>query len=130
MDAGLGVGEDFADLDSGYSGCVQGLRQGLAFGRADQEASGGLRVVEDGAEIIGDLCVVFDQAFGEGSVVVKASGDVAGVDAVEGPIEDSDFAGRECGRDIRGKKDLAQVTDEAEAGDIGHGVDEKGLNSC
>jgi len=91
-DLWLGVGEYFTDLDSGNACLIECSRESFAFGSADQEASGGLRVVEYCAEIFGDLLVVFDHAFGEGTIVVETSGDVSGVDAVQGALQDGDFA--------------------------------------
>jgi len=83
VDARFPVGFYLADLDGWDSSLVQGMGQGFAFGGGDQETSGGLGIVEDGAEVFGNLLVVFDQAFGEVAVVGQASGDVAGVDTLE-----------------------------------------------
>src|SRR3954464_5275446 len=63
-DAGFGVGEDFADLDGGDSGLVKSACHVFAFGRADQQTTGGLGVVEDGAEVFWYVGIVFDEAFG------------------------------------------------------------------
>ena len=84
LDFGFLIGEDFADLDGGDSRLNERFGEGLALRRADEEASGGLGVVEEGAEVVGDLGIVFDEAFGEVAVVGEASGNVSGVDAVEG----------------------------------------------
>ena len=82
-----------------------------------------MRVVEDGAEVFRDAGIVFDQAFGEGAVVVETSGDVARVDAVERAWEDRNSAGVDSDGDVGGQQDFSGVADEAEAGDVGHGVD-------
>ena len=50
-------------------------------------------IIEDCAEVIRNLLVVFDQALCEGAVVIETSGDVAGMDAVECAFEDGNFGG-------------------------------------
>ena len=119
VDARFPVGFYLADLDGWDSSLVQGMGQGFAFGGGDQETSGGLGIVEDGAEVFGNLLVVFDQAFGEVAVVGQASGDVAGVDAVQCAGQEGNFGRFDCDGHVGGQDDFSGVADQAEAGDIG-----------
>src|SRR5579872_2684868 len=123
LDAGLFVREDFTNFYGGNPGLDQSLGEGVAIGSGDEETSGGLRIVEDGAKVFGDVRVIFHQAFGEGAVVVEASGDVSGVDAVEGAGKEWNISGVDLHGHIGGQEDFAGVANEAEAGDVGHGVD-------
>jgi hypothetical protein len=81
-DAGVGVGEDLADCDGGDAGGIEGPDEGVGVGSGDEKAAGGLGIVKDGAEVVRDSRVVFDEAFGEVAVVTQASRDVADADAI------------------------------------------------
>ena len=59
----------------------------------DEQASGGLRVVQDCAKVFGDFGVIFDCAFGEIAVVIQAAGDVALGYALESALEEGNRAG-------------------------------------
>jgi len=82
-----------------------------------------LGVEENCAEIFGDSGVVFDEAFGEVAVVGEASGDVVGADAGEGSVEERDCVRVQVDGDVGGEEDFAGVSDQAEAGDVGQGMD-------
>ncbi len=82
-----------------------------------------MRIEEDCLEFLGNPLFVADYAFGEIAVVFQAARDVAGADAVERAFEQRDSADVEAQGDIRGQSHFAGVADQAEAGDVGQGVD-------
>ncbi len=57
------------------------------------------------------------------AVVFQAAGNVAGANAIQRAFDYRDLMDVETQRDIRGQGHLAGVADEAEAGDVGQGVD-------
>ncbi len=72
------------------------------------------------------LPFVFDDAFGEFAIGPESAGDVAGADAVEGAFEQRDVAGVEMRETFSEASSISRsVADEAEAGDVGEGVDGK-----
>ena len=92
-------------------------------GDCDQQSSGGLRIKQDCLQLLGNCFVVAHHAFGKIAVVFQAAGDVAGANAIQRAFEHGDLIDVEVQRDIRGQGHLAGVADQAEAGDVGQGVD-------
>ena len=120
-DQGFGAGHDLADEGGGDFFCVQGDEEfvGGSGGDRDEQAAGGLRVEEQGANVWRDSGVEFGGTFGEVAVVVEAAGNEAGADTIERTGQKRHGGGAEAERDVAGESHLARVADEAEAGYIG-----------
>ena len=117
--------QDFADFNGTDSGIVEGAAEfGCVFVRnRDQQTAGSLRIKEKSLQIIADCAVVSDLALGEFAVGFEASGNVAGADAFQRAFEHRDPAGVDDQADVRGESHLARMADQAEAGDVGEGMD-------
>src|SRR4029077_20206153 len=101
---------------------------GLIGGNREQQASGGLRVEEQRADVGRNRRIVFDQAFGKVAIGDESAGNVAGADAIERAFEHGNVGGLEYKADVRGKRHFASVADQAETGDVGKGVDGGGAS--
>ena len=95
----------------------------LSGATAIKQSTCGLRIEEDCLQILGNSLFVADYAFREVAVVFQASGNVAGADAVERAFDQRDLLDVEVEGDVRGESHFAGVADQAEAGDVGQGMD-------
>src|ERR1700675_903537 len=109
------------NFDGGDAGVPEstGERAGILGGNRDEQASGGLRVEEQRADVGGNRRIVADQAFGKVAIGYESAGNVAGADAVERAFEHGNFGGLEDEADVRCERHFASVADQAEAGDVG-----------
>jgi len=126
VDRGFLGREDFAD--SGGVGDAVGAKfsdEGIGvLGRdGDQQAAGGLRVKEKRAALGGDIAFVVHHTFGEFAVGFESAGDELGTNTFDGSGEKRDFIRQDAQADRGAKGHFAGVPDDAEAGDVGDGVD-------
>ena len=91
----------------------------IVFGKGDQEAAGGLRVVEQIEEQGIDALLAIDGAGNKLAIVFESAGYGAGADGIERSGEQRDAGGFDLERDAARDRHLACVTEEAEAADIG-----------
>ena len=89
----MGFGENLTNPHGGNFGISQSGEQLSALCGRDQQTSGGLGIVQDCAEVLGYLGIVFDGAFRELAVIFQASGDMAFSHTFEGTFEQRDCAG-------------------------------------
>src|ERR1022692_286855 len=128
FDQGLFLRDDLADFYGGNSSGMQGAGQGrcIIFGNRDQKASSGLRVEEKSADVFWNGRIVLDQAFGKVAVGLEAARNVTGADALQRAFQHRYRGGLEDQTDVRGEGHFAGVADQAEAGNVGQGMDLKG----
>ncbi len=110
----------FVDDAAGAEGAGKDGKQvlGGVFGQGDEEAAGGLGVVEKIVEF-GDA---FDAGLDEFAVVFGAAGDGAGAGVGESAGEELDRGGVDFEGDVAGERHFAGVAEEAEAGYVGTGA--------
>ncbi len=102
---------------------------GIFDGESDQEATAGLRVIEQGEHVGRDRSFRVDIDRGVVAIVVETAGDRAGGNCGKGSWQGGDEAGIDFEGKPRGESHFAGVSEEAEAGDVGAAVDIEGVHS-
>ena len=97
-------------------------QQGDGRGDGDQQAAGGLRVVEESFYLRRDVGSERHGAGGELAVVLQAAGDLSLADGFQRAGERLDASVVNLDGDLASERHLARVADQAEAGDVGYRV--------
>lgn len=125
VDGGFVGGVNFADsggVEDAVGAEVGDEGVGVLGRDRDQQAARCLRVKEKCAALGGDIAFVVHHAFGEFAVGLESAGDELGADTFDGSGKKHDSLGEEAQADRRTEGHFAGVTDDAETGDVGHGV--------
>ncbi len=114
----------FGDASDGDGGGEALAHEGCGgFRERNKKAAGCLGIVEELEEGRIDGFGGGDAGGGELAIVVEAARDCALLGIVEGSGEEWDTSGVDFERDVGGESHLAGMAKEAEAGDVGAGVD-------